>query len=99
MGGLIAFVRRQLAGTDLARRLRFIDINLFSNRFGVRFAGQRLPRHFDEVRIAKVFRTVGIGVFFSFRHHLHGIGAAEAVLMHIEVFQDIQDLHDMNAAG
>ena len=99
MGSLIAFIGGQLAGANLARRLRLIDINLPGNRFSVGFAGQRLPRHLDEVRIAKVFRTVGIGVLFSFGHHLHGVGAAEAVLMHIEVFEDIQDLHDMNAPG
>ncbi|MGK3394287.1 gamma-glutamyltransferase, partial [Klebsiella pneumoniae] len=42
--GLVAFIGRQLARTDLAGRLRLVDINLGGDRFGVSLAGQRLPR-------------------------------------------------------
>ena len=99
MGGLVAFIGRQLARTDLAGRLRLVDINLGGDRFGVSLAGQRLPRHVDEVRIAEIFGTVGIGMFLRLRHHLHGVGAAKTIFLHIEVFEDIEDLHDMDPAG
>ena len=99
MGGLVTFIRRQLARADLTGRFGLVDINLGGNCFGVSFAGQRLPRHFDEVRVAEIFRTVGIGVFLRLRHHLHSIGTAKAIFLHIEVFEDIEDLHDVDPAG
>ena len=99
MGSLITLIRRKLARTNFAEWLRFIDINLIGNRFGIGFIGQRLPRYFDKIRVAKIFRAVGIGVFLSFCHDLHRVGAAKAVLLHIEVFQNIEDLYDMNTAG
>lgn len=95
--GLVAFIRRQLAGADLARRLSLVDVDLIGNGFCIRLVGQRLPRHLHEVRIAEIFRAVGIGAFFRLRHHLHGICAAEAELVHIKVFKNIEDLHDVNA--
>ena len=99
VGGLVAFIRRQLAGADLARRLSLVDVDLIGNGFGVRLVGQRLPRHLHEVRVAEIFRAVGVGAFFRFRHHLHGIRAAEAELVHIEVFKNVEDLHNVNAPG
>ena len=99
MGGLVAFIGRQFARADLAGRLRLIDVDLSGDRFGVGFAGQRLPRHFDEVRIAEIFRAVGIGVFLRLRHHLHGVGAAKAIFLQIKVFEDIEDLHDVDPPG
>ena len=99
MGSLITLIRRKLAGANFAGWLRFIDINLIGNRFGIGFIGQRLPRDFDKIRIAKIFRAVGVGVFLSFCHDLHRVGTAKAIFLHIEVFQDIEDLHDMNPTG
>ena len=99
MGGLVTFIRRQFARTNLARRFGFVDINLFSNRFGVGFVGERLPRYFDKVRIAEILRAVGIGMLFSFRHDLHGVCTAEAIFMHVEVFEDIEDLYDVDPPG
>ena len=99
MGSLITPIRRKLTRTNFAGWLRFTDIYLIGNRFGIGFIGQRLPRNFDKIRVAKIFRAVGVGIFLRFCHDLHRIGAAKAVFLHIEVFQDIEDLHDMNPAG
>ena len=99
MGSLITLIRRKLARANLTGRLRFVDINLIGNGFGIGFIGQCLPRDFDKIRVAKIFRAVGVGVFLRFCHDLHRIGAAKAVFLHIEVFQNIEDLYDMDPAG
>ncbi|VGO85843.1 hypothetical protein SB00033_00399 [Klebsiella quasivariicola] len=38
-------------------------------------------------------------MLLRFRHHLHGVGTAKAIFLHIEVFEDIEDLHDVDPAG
>ncbi len=99
VSGLVAFIGSKFARLDLAGRLRFVDINLIGKRFSISFVGQRLPRHFHKIRVAKIFGTVGIGIFFCFSHYLHGISAAKPVLFHIEIFENVEDLNDMNPPG
>ncbi len=98
MGGLIAFIRCQLARLDLAGRARFCQVDLLRQRFRIGFAGQRLHRHLNKIGIAKVFRAIGIGIFLRLGDHLNGIGAAEAHFRQIEIFKDIQNLHDVYTA-
>ncbi len=98
MGSLVALVRFQFARTDLARGFGFVDIDLIGQGLGIGFIGQRLPRHLDEVRVAQILRTVGVGIFLRLGHHLQGIRAAETKFMHIEVFEDVEDLHDVDPA-
>ncbi|MPN34291.1 hypothetical protein SDC9_181784 [bioreactor metagenome] len=98
MGGLVTFIRRELARFDLAGRLSLVDINLIGKRFGIGFIGQRLPRYFHKIRVAQILRAVGVGIFLRFSHYLHGISAAKPVLLHIEVFENIEDLYDVNTA-
>ncbi|CNU05787.1 Uncharacterised protein [Salmonella enterica subsp. enterica serovar Bovismorbificans] len=54
VGGLVAFIRGELARFYLAGRFGLVDINLIGQRFRIGFVGQRLPRHFHKVRIAQI---------------------------------------------
>ncbi len=98
MRRLVALIRREVARFNLLRRPRLIDINFLRQRFRVGLAGQRLPRHLHEIRVAQILGAVGVGVFFRLGHNLHRVGAAEAIFMQVEILKNIEDLHDVDPA-
>lgn len=84
---------------DLVGRFCFVDINFGGDCFGVSFVGQCLLWYVDEVRIVEIFGMVGIGMFFCFCYYLYGVGVVKIIFLYIEVFEDIEDLYDMDFVG
>ena len=72
-------------------------ISIWSRRFGIELCGRRLPRTLCKIRVAKIFERSAWRIS-QLLHGLHRVSTAKAVLLHIEVFQNIE-LYDMNTAG
>ena len=98
MGGLVALVRGQLTRFDLARRTGFCGINLLDARLRIAFGCERCHRNSNEIGIAEIFRTVGIGDFHRLGEQMQPVGIGCGRLRQFQCFQHVENFDHMHPA-
>jgi len=99
VGGLLALVGLGPAWADGGRGRGPLRVDAPGQFVGIGLGGESGHGHAGEVRVAQVFGPVGIGPLHGLGLQVQHPGAAGAVLGQGIPLEQVEDLHDVGAAG